>query len=88
MSANNRAAWLKVPKARLEVDDAAAAKAGPGEVVIKNAFVAINPVDWKVQAIGFATVQYPTILGQDIAGEVVEVGEGVTRVRVGDRVIA
>jgi NADPH:quinone reductase-like Zn-dependent oxidoreductase len=88
MSANNRAAWLKVPKARLEVDDAAATKAGSGEVVIKNAFVAINPVDWKVQAIGFATVQYPTILGQDIAGEVVEVGEGVTRVRVGDRVIA
>jgi NADPH:quinone reductase-like Zn-dependent oxidoreductase len=32
-------------------------------------------------------MQYPTILGQDVAGEVVAVGEGATRFKVGDRVI-
>jgi NADPH:quinone reductase-like Zn-dependent oxidoreductase len=31
---------------------------------------------------------YPNILGEDIAGEVVEVGEGVTRFKKGDRVIS
>jgi NADPH:quinone reductase-like Zn-dependent oxidoreductase len=84
---SNRAAWLRLPKARLEVDDAPAATAGLGEVVIKNAYVAINPVDWKVQEYS-PPHHYPSILGQDIAGEVVEVGPGVSRVRVGDRVIA
>lgn len=85
---SNRAAWLKRPKAQLEVDDAPRAVAGPGEIVIKNVFVAINPVDWKVQTYGPPSHHYPSILGQDIAGEVVEVGSGVTRVRLGDRVIA
>jgi NADPH:quinone reductase-like Zn-dependent oxidoreductase len=84
---SNRAAWLRLPKARLEVDDAPAATAGSGEVVIKNAYVAINPVDWKVQEYS-PPHHYPSILGQDIAGAVVEVGPGVSRVRVGDRVIA
>jgi len=87
---SNYAAWLKLPKAQLEVDDAPKAIAGPEEIMIKNAFVAINPVDWKVQARSPPPPihHYPSILGQDIAGEVVEVGLGVTRVRVGDRVIA
>jgi len=71
---SNRAAWLKRPKTQLEVDDAPKAVAGPGEIVIKNVFVAINPVDWKVQAYGPPSHHYPSILGQDIAGEVVEVG--------------
>lgn len=84
---SNRAAWLKAPKAQLEVDDAPTATAGPGEVVIKNFYAAANPVDWKVQVYAFPH-HYPSILGQDIAGEVVEIGPDVTRVRVGDRVIA
>jgi NADPH:quinone reductase-like Zn-dependent oxidoreductase len=84
---SNRAAWIKFPKAQVEVDDAPTATAGPGEVVVKNYYVAINPIDWKVQTYGIPQ-QYPIILGQDIAGEVVEVGHGVSRLRIGDRVIA
>lgn len=36
----------------------------------------------------FTWIKYPFILGDDLAGEIVEVGKGVTRFRVGDRVIA
>ena len=35
----------------------------------------------------FSWLKYPFILGIDVAGEVVEIGPGVTRFRVGDRVV-
>ena len=85
---SNQAAWLKAPKANLEVDSAPTAKAGQGEVVIKNGFLAINPVDWKIQSYGFPNYKYPDILGRDIAGEIVEIGQDVTRLHLGQRVIA
>jgi NADPH:quinone reductase-like Zn-dependent oxidoreductase len=84
----NQAAWLKEPKAHLVVEAGPEPKAGAGEVVIKNAFLAINPVDWKIQAYAPPAQRYPDVLGRDIAGEIVEVGEGVTRLKVGQRVIA
>lgn len=80
---SNQAAWIKAPKAQLSVGPAPEAKAGPGEVVIKNAFVAINPVDWKVQEYAPPSQKYPDIFGRDVAGEIVEVGEGITRLSVG-----
>jgi NADPH:quinone reductase-like Zn-dependent oxidoreductase len=87
--ATNQAAWIKRPKARpLSVESAPIAKAEPGEVVIKNAFVAINPVDWKIQEYSPEFQNYPNILGRDVAGEIVEVGPDVTRLKVGQRVIA
>ncbi|KAH8091371.1 GroES-like protein [Cristinia sonorae] len=62
-------------------------KPGPGEVLIRAEATALNPVDWKVQASGAPFVtDYPAIMGTDSAGTVVEIGEGVTRLRVGDRV--
>jgi NADPH:quinone reductase-like Zn-dependent oxidoreductase len=56
--------------------------------------VAINPVDWaiaKLPFIGPRVVPWlkpPAVLGEDLAGEVAEVGPGVTRFKVGDRVLA
>jgi NADPH:quinone reductase-like Zn-dependent oxidoreductase len=85
----NQAAWIKAPKSKpFTVEHAPTAHAGPGEVVIKNAYVAINPVDWKIQEYAPAFQNYPNILGRDVAGEIVEVGADVTRLRVGQRVIA
>jgi NADPH:quinone reductase-like Zn-dependent oxidoreductase len=60
---------------------------GEGEILVKNVAVAINPVDGSLQAFAWYPMQYPTILGQDVAGEVVAVGAGVTRFKTGDRVL-
>ncbi|EAU87359.1 hypothetical protein CC1G_02118 [Coprinopsis cinerea okayama7 len=58
-----------------------------GEVLVKIEATALNPVDWKIQKIfGQFIKDYPAILGVDISGEVVELGEGVTNVKKGDKV--
>jgi NADPH:quinone reductase-like Zn-dependent oxidoreductase len=86
----NTAAWLLARQAPLVVKSAPYTHPREGEIVVKNRAVAINPVDWAVQLLGnlvFSWFKYPFILGGDVAGEVVEVGEGVTRFSVGDRVL-
>ncbi|KAF2112553.1 oxidoreductase-like protein [Lophiotrema nucula] len=85
---SNKAAWITAAKAHpFEVKEAPMPKAGANEVVIKNHAVAINPVDWKIQEWGIFLKEYPNILGTDVAGEIHEVGEGVTQFKKGDRVI-
>jgi NADPH:quinone reductase-like Zn-dependent oxidoreductase len=47
---SNQAAWIPASKANpFKVDSAPYPKPAPNEVIIKNAAVAINPVDWKIQ---------------------------------------
>ncbi|KAL0570400.1 hypothetical protein V5O48_011558 [Marasmius crinis-equi] len=68
-------------------------KPGPGQLLVKVRAAGLNPVDWKIQEYGIFVPEegYPVVLGTDIAGDVVEVGEGVdqahwpkgTRVLVG-----
>nr|BBH86802.1 hypothetical protein KTC_15530 [Thermosporothrix sp. COM3] len=87
----NTAAWLLAAQKPLEVKSALYPQPREGEIVVKNHAVAINPIDWGMQLFGtllFPWITYPFILGGDLAGEVVEVGEGVTRFSVGDRVLA
>ncbi|TCD60663.1 hypothetical protein EIP91_009723 [Steccherinum ochraceum] len=63
-------------------------KPGPGEVLVRIESSGLNPAEWKIQTLGlFDLPQYPGILGTDPAGVVVEVGEGVTSLAVGDRVV-
>lgn len=61
---------------------------GPGEILIKVQSAALNPVDWKIQKFDVLIDGYPAVLGSDIAGDVEEVGEGVTDFKKGDRVYA
>ena len=61
-------------------------KPGPGEILVKVEAAGLNPVDWVVQAYGIFVTEYPAVLGSDSAGEVVELGEGVTSFVVGDKV--
>lgn len=61
-----------------------------GEVVVKVAAVAVNPMDWFIQIMGdklFSFLRYPYCGGGDLAGSVVEVGSDVTRFKAGDRVL-
>ena len=61
---------------------------GEREIVVRNAAVAINPADWLLQDVRlFDWMDYPCVLGDDVAGDVVEVGAGVTRFAAGDRVV-
>ncbi|PVH77234.1 GroES-like protein [Cadophora sp. DSE1049] len=87
----NLAAILPSPLAQLEVTSVPYPECGDEEVIIKNHFVAINPVDWKIQSpMGRNfNLTYPVILGEDVAGEVVEVGSKIkSKFSVGDRVMA
>jgi len=87
----NFAAWMPAPKQRLQVKEAPYPVPGPDEVVVKNGAVAINPIDWVLQdqgtAMSFGWVKYPFVFGNDVAGQVVQVGSKVTRFKVGDRVM-
>ncbi|GAA5929769.1 hypothetical protein JCM1841_002642 [Sporobolomyces salmonicolor] len=84
---SNRAAWIKSPHAKLTVEEAPMYTPDKGEVLVKVHAVSVQPVDWKIQDYNFFVNSYPFILGTDTAGIVEEVGEGVTHVRKGDRVL-
>lgn len=85
----NKAAWLNSPKERpLKIDDAPMPTPNPNEVVIRTRAVAINPVDWAIQATGMFPVNYPFIGGHDAAGDITAVGSAVSAFQIGDRVVA
>jgi NADPH:quinone reductase-like Zn-dependent oxidoreductase len=58
----------------------------PTEVLVKVAATGVNPVDWKTRSSGGALGSPPFTVGWDVAGVVEELGFGVTRFAVGDRV--
>ncbi|WJV31069.1 zinc-binding dehydrogenase [Rossellomorea sp. AcN35-11] len=58
-----------------------------GELLVKVHAVGLNPVDYKTATNGMAAWSYPHILGLDVAGVVVEAGDGVTDWKKGDRVV-
>lgn len=83
------AAMLTAPRASLTVTTAATPTPADDEVLVRVRAVAINPVDWVIQGTGPITYRWlrtPAVLGSDVAGEVVAVGAGVTRFRIGQRV--
>ena len=65
-------------------------EATPGQVVIQVAYASVNPADWKAREGWLAQYfqyQFPFVVGFDAAGVVAAVGEGVTGLAVGDRVV-
>jgi NADPH:quinone reductase-like Zn-dependent oxidoreductase len=73
----------------LEMGEAPEPHAGPGEVRVVVHATSVNPIDWKIRA-GFmaewSPLTFPAIVGNDAAGVVDEVGEGVEGVALGDEV--
>lgn len=71
----------------LEVGEAPLPTPGAGELVVKSAAVAINPVDCHMQDMGIFVQQWPSISGDDVAGEVYAVGPDIQGFKKGDRAI-
>src|SRR4029453_1919461 len=60
---------------------------GPGQVTVRVHAVGVNPVDTYIRSGAYARKPtLPYIPGTDLGGVVESVGEGVTRVRPGNRV--
>ncbi|MGK7947638.1 MAG: NAD(P)-dependent alcohol dehydrogenase [Xenococcaceae cyanobacterium] len=66
-------------------------KIKPTELLVKVRAASVNPLDWKVRQ-GMLKVlmnnKFPKILGADLSGEVVEIGNQVTRFQLGDEIYA
>jgi NADPH:quinone reductase-like Zn-dependent oxidoreductase len=61
---------------------------GPGEVLLEVKACALNHLDlWVRRGLPGIEFKFPHILGNDVSGVVKEVGEGVTNVKSGDRVL-
>ncbi|NML27973.1 NADP-dependent oxidoreductase [Zoogloea dura] len=74
----------------VRVSDAPKPEPAPGEVRLRIAYAGVNPVDWKICQGAMAAVfphQFPLTLGWDAAGEIDQVGEGVSRLAPGQRVM-
>ena len=76
---------------RLEMTDMPRPSPGPGQVLVRVIASSVNPIDWK-RASGkmrlIMPVKFPAIPGFDVAGDIAELGTGVTGYAIGDRVHA
>jgi L-iditol 2-dehydrogenase len=70
----------------LRIEDAPVPEPGPGELLLKVRDCATCGTDVKIYYHGHQNLHPPRVLGHEIAGEVVELGEGATGFEVGDRV--
>jgi reticulon-4-interacting protein 1, mitochondrial len=78
---------------RLSVRSRQLPRPGAGQVLVRVHATSVNPIDAK-RAGGYGqrllglrgAGRFPLVLGNDLAGDVKEVGEGVTRFQVGQRV--
>jgi len=86
--ATQKALWLPGIGAEFILGKNKIPEPGPGEVLVKLAASALNPLDLVIPKSGFFDVtEYPAILGEEGAGVVQKVGDGVTNLAKGDKVL-
>lgn len=79
------------PASLLTYEDVEDPKPAEGEVLVRVSATSINHADWMVRSGAVKDlnpVEFPYIPGLDLAGTVVEAGDGVTSFEPGDRVMA
>ena len=86
MPSTQKALVIEKKQGNFRLADIAIPKPGYGEILVKVQAAALNPVDWKIQKYGMLVNEYPVVVGSDIAGDVEDVGPGVTGFLKGDRV--
>lgn len=74
----------------VHIDEIPMPKAATGEVVVRVHAASVNPLDWKIRD-GLVRDAFPlplpATLGIELAGEIVEIGLGVSGFAIGDRVM-
>jgi L-iditol 2-dehydrogenase len=70
----------------IRIEDAPEPTVGPGEVKIRVRNCSTCGTDLKIFRFGHPNIRPPRVIGHEIAGEVVDVGEGVSGWAEGDRV--
>ncbi|AYN38110.1 NADP-dependent oxidoreductase [Streptomyces dangxiongensis] len=78
-------------KAGVRADDVPRPQVGADDVLVRIHAASVNPLDLKIRDGEFKAIlpyRVPFVLGNDLAGTVVEVGTAVTRFSVGDEVYA
>ncbi|KAJ6458671.1 chaperonin 10-like protein [Mycena vitilis] len=81
-----RAVVVQSPKAPFTLGSTVILSPAQSEVLIKVMSVGLNPGNWKQREFDMLVDEYPAVLGNDIAGVVEEIGEGVADFKKGDRV--
>lgn len=74
----------------LEIVEREDAEPGPGQVRLAVRAASVNPIDWKLRSGAFAGTdapEGPVVGGQDVAGVVEALGDGVDAFAVGDEVL-
>jgi NADPH:quinone reductase-like Zn-dependent oxidoreductase len=74
----------------LALEDAETPTPGRGQVLVRVRAAAANAMDWKIRNGEMRAMtgrKFPRGVGHDFAGVIERVGEGVTRLRVGDEVL-
>lgn len=70
----------------LKFDEVAVGQPGAGEVRVRHKAVGLNYIDTYHRTGLYPVAKLPGVIGMEAAGEVVEVGAGVSELKVGDRV--
>lgn len=79
------------PDQVLKLGDFPAPSLSLSDILVKVHAASVNPIDFKLRDGKFRflrSYRFPLILGHDCAGEVVAIGEKVTRFKVGDRIFS
>lgn len=75
----------------LQVEEIEKPQIQPDQLLVKVFASTVNPIDWKIRKGLLRLIsgnQFPRVLGFDVAGEVAEVGDRVTRFKTGDKIYA
>src|SRR6476620_9012409 len=72
----------------LTLEELPSPTAGPGQVRVRVAAVAMNHLDvWVRKGLPHLKHEYPFLLGADVAGTIDQVGAGVSGVKEGDEIV-
>ncbi len=82
-----RAVVLSKPGTSLRVEELSLARPGPDQIRVRLEAAGVCHSDLHVYQAGAASMHVPIVLGHEGAGEVLEVGPGVTDLQVGDHVV-